>query len=262
VAPSVTALVEHVTFCAVGSNARGGGKDIKMTFGQNSHEKLHALLRSPLPPSQSLKVGKELAELTDLLTDSSVTASGLRPDSLTNLYLLEDSKLLGSFAVSTIEKRRCMYAFDLCARSCSNRAAGSGKFDTETLLNCLQNLADQLTRPEECSREVDRGCELVVRRCCEGLASFVRDRDDTARLNAVAECADVISDRIEEISREASVLSSNATVVHDIMMEDVMGLESALFDEYLENTKEVVANSVKLAWLDKDANGTVSILGN
>ena len=89
-----------------------------------------------------------------------------------------------------------------------------------------QNLSEQLSRPEECANEVERGCELVIRRCCEGLASYVRDRGDSARLSAVAECADVMSDRIEDVVREVSLITTNAESVQEVMMEDIMGLES------------------------------------
>ena len=36
-------------------------------------------------------------------------------------------------------------------------------------------------------------------------------------------------------------------------MEDIMGLESAMFDKYLESIRQHVANSVRVALLDKDA---------
>jgi Exocyst complex component Sec5 len=254
VAPSLTRLVEHAAFCSLGSNTRTGAKYIEMSFGQNSDDKLRTLLRSPLPPSQSTKVGKELASLVELLEECSSGVDDLRPDSaLLQLSPLDVCKSLGDSAVVTIEKRRCIYAFDVCSRACSNRASGSGKFDADALLNCLQNLAEQLSRPEECSNEVEKGCELVVRRCCEGLASYVRDRGDDARLSAVAECADVMAERVEEVMREASALTPNTEAVQEVVMEDILGLESAMFDEYLESIRQYVANSVRVGWLDKDA---------
>jgi hypothetical protein len=140
----------------------------------------------------------------------------------------------------------------VCSRACSNRASGSGKFDADALLSCLQNLSEQLSRPEECSTEVEKGCELVVRRCCEGLASYVRDRGDAARLNAVAECADVMAERVGEIVQEACMLTPNGEAIKDLIMEDIMGLESAMFDEYLENIRQDVASSVRVGWLEND----------
>lgn len=254
IAPSMTRLVEHAAFCSLGSNTRTGAKYVEMSFGQNSDDKLRTLLRSPLPPSQSTKVGKELAALVELLEECASGVDDLRQDSaLSQMSPLDASKSLGDSAVVTIEKRRCIYAFDVCSRACSNRASGSGKFDADALLNCLQNLAEQLSRPEECSNEVEKGCELVIRRCCEGLASYVRDRGDDARLSAVAECADVMAERVEEVIREASALTPNSVAVQEVVMEDIMGLESAMFDEYLESIRQHVANSVRVGWLDKDA---------
>jgi Exocyst complex component Sec5 len=253
VAPSLTKLVEHSAFCSLGSNTRTGAKYVEMTFGMNTDEKLRTLLRSPLPPSQSTKVGKELASLVEVLDDCSEAIDDLRPENaMLNLSPLDTCKSLSDSAVITVEKRRCIYAFDVCARACSNRASGSGKFDADALIQCLQNLAEQLTRPEECTNEVEKGCELVVRRCCEGLASYVRDRGDDARLSAVAECADVISEKVDDIIREVSVLTSKSQLVHDVILEDITGLEGAMFDEFLESIRQNVASSVRFGWLDKD----------
>jgi len=251
--PIIKLLVEHATFCAIGSNTRAGAKDVRMTFGQNSHDKLHGLLRSPLPPSQSTKVGKDLASLVELMTESSSAARSLQIGVVTSKSsLLDECRSLGSSAVVTIEKRRCIYAFDVCARACSNRASGSGKFDTDTLLNCLKTLSEQLTRPEQCCTEVEKGCELVVRRCCEGLASFVRDRGDESRLTAVSECADVMAERLADVCRAAEALTPSAENVLEAIIEEITGLENAMFDEYLDNIRLTVASSVKVGWLDKD----------
>ena len=254
ITPYLTKLVEHAAFCALGSNNRSGGKEVAVTFGQDAAEKLSTLLRSPLPPAQSSKVGKELADLVEILSQNSGGANLLRPegDALLKLSPLEECTAIGDFAVVIIEKRRCIYAFDVCARGCASKASGSGKFDIDALLNCLQNLSDQLSCPEECANEVEKGCELVVRRCCEGLASYVRDRGDAARLNAVAECADVMTDRMSDVVREASFLTPNAEAVQEVMMEDIMGLESAMFDEYLESIRQNVVHSTRVGWLDTD----------
>lgn len=225
-----------------------------MSFGGNAPDGLRTLLRSPLPPSQCTKVGKELATLVYLLNECAQAVEDLRPSSITSsATALNTAESLGDSALVTIEKRRCIYAFDVCSRACSNRASGSGKLDSDALLNCLQNLSEHLSRPEECSNEVEKGCELVVRRCCEGLASYVRDRGDDSRLNAVAECADMIAERVDEVMREASFLTKKAEMVKDVVTEDIVGLESAMFDEYLESIRAHVANSVRVGWLENDS---------
>jgi hypothetical protein len=259
IAPSLNRLVEHAAFCSLGSNLTrsSGSRTLEMTFGQNADDKLRTLLRSPLPPSQSTKVGKELALLMDLVEEGDAGVDALRPEGAMQLLTtrpLDACKTLGDAAVVTIEKRRCIYAFDVCSRACSNRASGSGKFDSDALLHCLRNLAEQLSRPEECSSEVEKGCELVIRRCCEGLASYVRDRGDDARLSSVAECADVMAERVSEVIQEASFFlePNKAEALKEVVLEDIMGLESAMFDEYLESIRLSVASSVRVGWLDKD----------
>lgn len=259
IAPVVNKLVEHAAFCGLGSAPRGSGIDIKMTFGKKSPEKLRALLKSPLPPSQSSRVGKELAAMVAVLGQSSMTVNELKPlpgeMSITtkNVYTLsplDESRTLGEQSVMTIERRRCIYAFDICARGCSSRATGSGKFDADALLTCLRTLSKELTRPEECSSEVEKGCEIVIRKCCDGLASYVRDRSDTSRLSAVAECADVLQDRMADVVREIGFLTSNQEAVEEVMMEDVMGLEGAMFDEFLDSIRDATSSCCRMGWLD------------
>lgn len=259
IAPVVTKLVEHAAFCGLGSAPRGSEMDIKMTFGKKSPEKLRALLKSPLPPNQSSRVGKELAAMVAVLGQSSITVNQLKPlpgespitgKSVFTLSPLDESRTLGEQSVMTIERRRCIYAFDICARGCSNRATGSGKFDADALLTCLHTLSEELTRPEECSSEVEKGCEIVIRKCCDGLASYVRDRGDIARLSAVAECADVLQDRMSDVVREIGYLTSNQEAVEEVMMEDIMGLEGAMFDEFLDSIRESASSCCRIGWLD------------
>jgi hypothetical protein len=259
IAPVVTKLVEHAAFCGLGSAPRGSGMDIKMTFGKKSAEKLRSLLKSPLPPSQSSRVGKELAAMVAVLSQSSIAVNELKPlsneSTLTrkNFYTLsplDESRTLGEQSVMTIERRRCIYAFDICARGCSSRATGSGKFDADALLTCLRTLSEELTRPEECSSEVEKGCEIVIRKCCDGLASYVRDRGDTARLSAVSECADVLQERMADVVREIGLLTSNQEAVEEVMMEDIMGLEGAMFDEFLDSIRESTSSCCRMGWLD------------
>ncbi|KAL7576430.1 hypothetical protein ACA910_018232 [Epithemia clementina (nom. ined.)] len=257
VTPALSKLLEHASFCALGSNPRAGATDIGMTFGQNFSDSLRSLLKSPLPPVQSAKVGKELADLVDIVGVHSGEATALRPESessIVNLSPFDECKTKGESAVVTLEKRRCIYSFDVCARASGNKASGSGKFDADSLLHCLRTLSQQLSRPEECSAEVEKGCQLVVRRCCEGLAGYVRDRGDDARLAAVSECADVISYRIKEIVQEVRTLTSDADSVEEALMEDVVGLENAMFEEYMENLHQGVAASVKIGWMDVHAD--------
>jgi hypothetical protein len=122
---------------------------------------------------------------------------------MVNLSPLDECKAFGAAAVVTIEKRRCVYAIDVCARGSANRPADNGKLDKDALLNCLRTLS----RPEDCPLEVEKGCQLVMRRCCESLAGYVRDRGDDARLAAVSECADAISHNIKVIVQEARFLT-------------------------------------------------------
>lgn len=259
ISPDVATVVEHATFCALGSTSRGSGKEVKMTFGRKAPEKLRTLLKSPLPPTQSSKCAKGLAELVQVVADASASANGLRPSDKDffetySLSPLDECKQMSEEAVVTVERRRCIFAFDVCARTCSSRANGSGRLDGDSLLTCLRTLSEELTRPDECASEVEKGCELVVRRCCEGLASYVRDRGDSARLRAVAECADALTGSLHDVVREVDYMGGHSAGVEEVMEEDVMGLESAMFDEYLENVRDNVAGCCKIGWLDADGS--------
>jgi len=256
----VSKLVKHATFCALGSSSRRTGKEVKMSFGRKAPEKLRTLLKSPLPPSQSSKCAKELADLVLVVGESSSAADGLRPSEKEfyeaySVSPFDECRQMAEEAVVTVERRRCIFAFDVCARTCSSRASGSGRFDGEALLTCLRTLSEELTRPEECASEVEKGCELVVRRCCEGLASYVRDRGDSARLRAVAECADALNGSLHDVVREVEFMGCHSNEVEEVMEEDVMGLESAMFDEYLENVRDNVAGCCRIGWLDMDSLG-------
>jgi len=227
--------------------------EIKMAFGKRSPEKLRAMLKSPLPPSQCARVGKELADMMKVLGDSSAIVNELRPADAGSVQKgspLDACKMLGDQSVVTIERRRCIYAFDICARSLFSRATGSGKFDAEALLTCLKTLSEELTRPDQCASEVEKGCELVIRKSCDGLASYVRDRGDTARLSAVAECADVLLNRMADVAREIGNLTNNADTVEEVMMEDIVGLEGAMFDDFLGSLRFNVTSVCRMGWLD------------
>jgi hypothetical protein len=100
---------------------------------------------------------------------------------------------------------------------------------------------------------VEKGCELVVRRICEGLASYVRDRGDTARLRAVAECATALNGSIADVVREVAYLTSDQCEnVEEALAEDIMALEGAMFDEFLENIRRNVSGCCKLGWLGNE----------
>jgi len=265
--PAVTHLVEHATFCALGCSNSNNGDELKMTFGVDSERRLQSLLRAPLPPAQSAKCASELADVWEVVHSIAASSETLRPedDELEgrkfNRRLLEEPMAecvaLAEDAVVTVERRRCIYAFDVCARSCAQRASGSGSFDGDALLSCVQKLSEELTRAEDCANEIEKGCELVVRRCCEGLASYVRDRGDAARLRAVAECAEALNGRIIDVVREVAYLTNGqCESVEEALAEDIMALEATMFDEFLDNICRHVAGCTKLGSLSFDREGS------
>ena len=65
-----------------------------------------------------------------------------------------------------------------------------------------------LSQPEDCAAEVEKGFQLVVFKCCEGLAEYVRDRGDAARLRAVSEFANALVKDIPDVVQEVSYLTS------------------------------------------------------
>ena len=103
---------------------------------------------------------------------------------------------------------------------------------------------------------MEKGCELVIRKCCDGLASYVRDRLDAARLSAVAECADVLLNRMTDVVREVGGLTNNADTVEEVMMEDIMGLEGAMFDDFLASLRANVQSCCRMGWLDIKAESS------
>lgn len=82
------------------------------------------------------------------------------------------------------------------------------------------------------------------------MASYVRDRGDTARLSAVAECADVLLNRMADVAREIGNLTNNADTVEEVMMEDIVGLEGAMFDDFLGSLRFNVTSVCRMGWLD------------
>merc|ERR1712032_245466 len=86
------------------------------------------------------------------------------------------------------------------------RASGNGIFDCDALLLCIKKLSEEINQPAKCCNEIVKGCEMTVRRCCDGLADYVRDRGDVARLRVVSQCASAMSGCIREVIEEASYL--------------------------------------------------------
>lgn len=150
-------------------------------------------------------------------------------------------------ALVTAERRRCIFAFDACGRSCAMLASSRGVFDAEALLLCVKKLSEELTRPQQCSNEIERGCQLVIRRCCEGLASYVRERGTSARLRAVSVCANAVSGKMLDVVRDISFLTGGQSEdIQELLCEDLESLERVLFDEFLDGVNRNVTNSVKL----------------
>jgi len=160
-------------------------------------------------------------------------------------------------AVVTAERRRCIYAFDACGRSSAMNASSRGAFDGEVLLQCVQKLSEVLTRPQFCANEIERGCQLVVRRCCEGLASYVRERGTAARLRAVSVCANAISGKMLDVVRDVSYLTGGQSEdVQELLGDDLESLEGVLFEEFLESVTRNVTNCVRMGLSDLSLVGT------
>jgi hypothetical protein len=263
ISPAITLLVEHGAFVALGT---GEGQNTKPTYGTRGvEERLQKLIVSPLPAAQSSKCASELAQLAEVVETVANSAHALRPsehdygfgpDSVSKAShyqraametALDKIVTLMEQTVITMERRKCIYAFDLCNRACSMRASGSGIFDASSVIECVQKLSEELTRPENCIAEIEKGCELVVRRCCEGLASYVRDRGDSARLRAVSECATVLNESIVHLVREVSELTNHkSALLEEVLFDDVMALENTMFDEFLESIRRNMSTYTKL----------------
>jgi len=274
ISPSMRLLVEHGAFCSLGCYNdvvdESGKCDLTLTFGGDTDARLQSMLRSPLPEVQSTKCATELAELADFVQTVSSSAIDLRPNEedidggiggdyggKSSYYFismestLEEISSLVEKAVVTIERRKCIYAFDFCGKTCSMRAAGGGVFDGEAILACVQKLADELTRPEACASEIENGCALVVNKCCDGLDSYVndrgRDRGDSARLRIVAECATALDGSIEDVvSQTAFLTNEGCELLEDSLVKRVMDLEAAMFDEFLESIRLKISTYTRL----------------
>lgn len=284
VRPSLMRLVQHAAFCSLGCANQGAKYRLDATFGKSSPEKLHTLLQSPLPPSQTSKCAFELAELAESIQDFNEsmftiqmdeegeesksayfspleTCFQLAADALNmigesnarlfmfDLYLYTHLYALFSYES---ERRVCIYSFDACARKCSMSASGSGTFDGDSLLTCVQKLSE-LTGPDKCTSEVEKGCVLVVQKICEGLTNYVKDRSDAARLRVVAECADALNTTIADVVREVSYLTNDQTDrLESNLSAVVSSLEGQMFDVFLESVKRNVASYSRLGLIGSD----------
>mmetsp|Transcript_21876 Transcript_21876/g.47536 ORF Transcript_21876/g.47536 Transcript_21876/m.47536 type:complete len:1286 (-) Transcript_21876:286-4143(-) len=256
--PALTRLVEYVAYCSLGCPNQGSKYKISAVFGRGSAERLRAILKSPLPPTQTAKCALDLAELADAIQESNeamLTIRSLGDDGegakVTYRSPLEKCSQLTNDAVVMIEQRVCIYSFDACARKCSISASGSGVFDGDALLQCVQKLSDDLTRSDECSKEVEKGCLLVSKKCCEGLSSYVKDRSDAARLRVVAECADALNTTIADVVREVSYLTNGQSESLESNLSSVIStLEREMFDVFLESVKRNVSSCARLGLIE------------
>ncbi len=258
VGPALMRLHEHAAFCALGCSNQGSAYKIGATFGRSSADRLKTILQSPLPPTQTAKCALELAVLAEAIQEANDAMISIRPtndekaESKKNYKSpLEKCYGLASDTVVMIERRVCIYSFDACSRKLSTNASGNGTFDGASLLACVQKLSDDLTRPDECATEVEKGCVLVVTKCCEGLTSYVKDRSDAARLRVVAECADALNMTIGDVVREVSYLTNDQSETLEKSLSSVIStLEGEMFDVYLESVKRNVEACARLGLID------------
>ena len=263
ISPAIALLVAHGAFVALGYDE---GLSVNPTYGvKDVDERLQKLIMSPLPAAQSSKCALELAQLAETVQRVSNSALYLKPSERDYGFgrdsafqashyqraamesSIETIVVLMEETVVTIERRKCIYAFDQCNRSCAMRASGSGIFDYDSIIQCISTLNAELTRPESCIAEVEKGCELVVRRCCEGLASYVKDRGDSARLRAVSECASALNEGIVHLVRDISDLTNHdSAILEETLIDDVMALENQMFDEFLESIRKNMSTYTKL----------------
>jgi len=131
-------------------------------------------------------------------------------------------------------------------------ASGSGTFDGISLLQCIQKLSE-LTSPDKCMSEVEKGCESVVQKIREGLTNYVKDRSDVARLRVVAECADALNTTIVDVVREVSYLTNEQSDRLESNLSTVISsLEEEMFDVFLDSVKRSVASYARLGLIESD----------
>jgi hypothetical protein len=256
--PALTLLVEHVAFCSLGCANQASGYKITPTYGIESAERLRTILKSPLPPTQTAKCAQDLTDLAELIGESKeaiFTSNDGEGNKATQNSPLERCYQMINEAVGMIEQRVCIYSFDACARKCSISATGNGTFEGDALLQCVQKLSDDLTRSEECYKEIEKGCLLVTQKCCEGLTNYVKDRSDAARLRVVAECADALNTTIVDVGREVAYLTNGRSEsLQSTLSTVISALEKEMFDVFLESVKRSVSSSAKLGLIDNPSD--------
>ena len=256
--PALTLLVEHVAFCSLGCANQASEYKITPTYGNESPERLRSILKSPLPPTQTAKCAQDLTDLAELIGESKetiFTSNDGEGNKATQNSPLERCYQMINEAVGMIEQRVCIYSFDACARKCSISATGSGTFEGDALLQCVQKLSDDLTRSDECYKEIEKGCLLVTQKCCEGMTNYVKDRSDAARLRVVAECADALNTTIVDVGREVSYLTNGRSEsLQSTLSTVISALEKEMFDVFLESVKRAVSSSAKLGLIDNPSD--------
>ena len=76
--PALTRLVEHIAFCSLGCANQGSKYKVVATYGRGSAEHLRAILKSPLPSTQTSKCASDLAELSEAIQESKDTMLTIR----------------------------------------------------------------------------------------------------------------------------------------------------------------------------------------
>lgn len=260
--PGLKQLVEHGAFCSLGSFVADDAQVLRQTYGSEAPEKLLKLITSPLAAYQSSKCASEFATLTAIVLSISESVLDLRPSD-SEYYTtfgrdehykrtelesdLEETMVLAENSLVTIERRKCIYALDQCAKTCAMRSSGSGIFDGNAILACIRQLSAELTRPESCGEEIEKGVEVVVQKSCEGLSAYVRDRNDAARLRAVSECASALRGSINSIVLEVSYITNgDISVLEDTLIDTVLALEDVMFEDFLSGIRRNMSNYCKL----------------
>jgi hypothetical protein len=260
--PGITKVLEHGAFCSLGSFLADDTQDLKQTYGSKAPENLLKLITSPLAAYHTSKCASEFANLTAIVLSISEAVLDLRPSD-SEYYTtfgrdehykrtefesnLEETMVLAEKLLITIEKRKCIYALDQCAKTCAMRSSGSGIFDSNEILACIRQLGDELTRAECCGEEIENGVEIVVQKTCEGLSAYVRDRNDAARLRAVSECASALHGNIKSTVLEVSYLTnSNVSILEETLVDTILVLEDVMFEDFLAGIRKNMSTYCKL----------------
>lgn len=260
--PSLKNSLQHAAFCCLGSTDTEDSKELRQTYGSDASETVLSIIKSPLAVSQTSKCGLEFANLASLVLSISDSALLLRPTDAEYYStferdehhkrnetesILEESMVLSEYFLIAIERRKCTNSLEQCAKSCFMRASGTGVFDGMSILSCIRKLSQELTRAESCGEELERGVENVVQKCCEGLGTYVRDRNDSARLRSISECASALRGTLKSIALEVSYLTNaNSSRLEDNIIDNVLALEDVMFEEFLSGIRKNMSSYCKL----------------